>query len=596
MRPRTMRRLSVGRIVLGVSGPDQVAVQATFCATLVDQWIRDGVRHAVVAPGSRSTPMALALAARDELTVHVLHDERSAAFVALGIGRIDGAPAVLLCTSGTAATHFHGAVVEAHLSGVPMLVLTADRPPELRDVGAPQTIDQTQLYGVAVRWFHDPGVPASVAAGSWSALARQAIVASLGAHPGPVHLNLPFREPLVGVPSPLPEARLGAFERGAPSVSSASVASVVRVLDAPRGVIVAGAGIDDPDAVARLAEVLAWPVLADPRSGLRGRAGVVCASDGLLRDAGFAAAHRPDVVLHLGEPPASKVVGQWLAALDAPQVLAVDRPVVIDPWARVTHRLVGSIGAVATDLRAVIDRRPAGTWLDSWLSADRAAEATIDAVLGGCSELTEPAAARALSRFDGVVVVASSMPVRDVEWFGHPDQRAQVVANRGANGIDGTIATAIGVAAASSRPTAVLLGDIALVHDSSSLAALAGRGLDVRIVVLDNDGGGIFSFLPQAAELPGNRFEQLFGTPHGTDVVTLAAAHGLPSATVTTVTELEQWLDRPGPWLVRVPTERNANVELHRRLNEAVVSGVESSLFENRTGFSVTSTTEGSLG
>ena len=215
-----------------------------MCATLVDQWVRDGVRHAVVAPGSRSTPMALALAARAELRLDVFHDERSASFAALGSALATGVPVVLLCTSGTAATHFHGAVAEAHLSHVPMLVLTADRPPELRDVGAPQTIDQTKLYGDAVRWFHDPGVPALAAAHTWRSLARHAFERTLGASAGPVHLNLPFREPLVGETGELPESTLGPVVVPVPALS---LGSLTASLERERGVIVAGRGVEHPD-------------------------------------------------------------------------------------------------------------------------------------------------------------------------------------------------------------------------------------------------------------------------------------------------------------------------------------------------------------
>ncbi|MCX7274370.1 MAG: 2-succinyl-5-enolpyruvyl-6-hydroxy-3-cyclohexene-1-carboxylic-acid synthase, partial [Burkholderiales bacterium] len=312
---------TIGRIVLAVNAADpasvrptasagsQADVQATMCATLVDQWVRDGVRHALIAPGSRSTPMALALAAQPDLRIDVYHDERSASFAALGSAIATGVPALLLCTSGTAAAHFHAAVVEAHLAHVPMLVLTADRPPELRDIGAPQTIDQTQLYGNAVRWFHDPGVPAQAAASTWRSLARHAFERTLGMNAGPVHLNLPFREPLVGTAGDLPGQQLAPVLVPSPALRYGTLALAV---ERERGVIVAGYGIDDPAAVATLGAVTGWPILADPRSGCRGLPGAISTVDALLRHEEFAIAHRPDVVLHLGEPPASKVLGQWL--------------------------------------------------------------------------------------------------------------------------------------------------------------------------------------------------------------------------------------------------------------------------------------------
>lgn len=549
-------------------------VQATFCSTLVDQWVRDGVTHAVVAPGSRSTPMALALAASRELRLHVVHDERAAAFLALGIGWATGVPAVVLCTSGTAATHFHAAVAEASLSHVPMLVLTANRPPELIDVGAPQAIDQTKLYGSAVRWFHDPGVPDLAAAQSWRPLARQAFVAATGADPGPVHLDLPFREPLVGTPGELPRAALGPIVASAPAVRLGTLAMA---LERERGVIVAGHGVDDPTAVQRLADATQWPILADPRSGCRGLPSAVSAFDAILRHEDLADAHRPDVVLHLGEPPASKVLGQWTAAAGGTQVRVLPVPGISDPWHAITHRVIAPVGELCDRLARELRGATGTDWGDRWRRFEASAQATLANALAAddpTTTLSEPVVARIVSEVEGNLVVASSMPVRDVEWFGTPTPRANVVSNRGANGIDGTVATAIGVAAATGRTTTLLIGDVALLHDATALTALGTRGHDVRIVVNDNDGGAIFSFLPQATALTPDRFELLFGTPHGTDLVALAAAHGLPARTVRTAGELRAALAQPGPSLVRVAGDRAANVAEHRRLNDAVVAAM----------------------
>ncbi len=546
-------------------------VQATFCATLVDQWVRDGVTHAMVSPGSRSSPMALAIAACADLRIEVFHDERSAAFAALGAGLASGRPALLLCTSGTAATHFHGAVVEAHLSQVPMLVLTADRPPELRDVGAPQTIDQTKLYGDAVRWFHDPGVPTVDTAGTWRAVARHALVRTLGSHAGPVHLNLPFREPLVGEAGELPDAYLGRLLVDAPTVRLGTLAMQ---LDRERGVIVAGRGVDDPAAVAALSAATGWPVLADPRSGCRGIAGAVSSFDSLLRHDDFAASHLPEVVVHLGEPPASKVLSTWLTASGAVQVRVTTTDTWIDPAHTVAHRVVAPIGEFCRRLAGELRGAGGSDWVQRWAHVTAIADRELGAALDGAAELTEPLVARVVSRLDGHVVVASSMPVRDLEWFGAPDQRATVWSNRGANGIDGTVATAIGIAAVTGRPVTVLLGDVSLLHDASSLTALARRDVQVRIVAVDNDGGGIFSFLPQASVLAADRFEQLFGTPHGADLVGLAAAHGLRASSVCDRDELDARLAEPGSQLIRVPSERAANVREHARLHALVTSAM----------------------
>ncbi len=500
-------------------------VQATFCATLVDEWCQHGVRQAVIAPGSRSTPMALALAGRPELQVHVLHDERAAAFAALGLG-LAGVPAVLLCTSGTAAANFHPAIVEAGLSDVPMLVVTADRPPELRDVGAPQTIDQLALYGRAVRWFHDPGIPDPAAAGSWRSLARRSVAA---AATGPVHLNLPFREPFLGAAGAVPARRsVPAVATVAATVAADAIGDLLR---AEHGLILAGgrSGVT-ADEVAMLSKATGWPVLADPQSGCRHLAGAVTAFDAILRVEEFASTHRPDVVVRIGRPPASRVLATWIGGGEA-TVVQVGGPGVVDPDHRVAAARAGVGGRARS--RASPPARPGSLgWLSDWTAASATAERAIADVLADTPELSEPGVARIVAERipEGAqLVVASSMPVRDLEWFGGPAAAAH--ANRGANGIDGVISTALGIALAGAT-TVALVGDIAFLHDAGALTALRHRHADLRIVVVDNDGGGIFSFLPQATALPAERFEQLFGTPHGSDLVALAHAHGIDATTV----------------------------------------------------------------
>ena len=530
---------------------------ATACAALVDEWISCGVRHAVVAPGSRSTPMALALAERDELSLHVVHDERVAAFVTLGLG-LDGVPAVLLCSSGTAAVNFHPAVVEAGLSAVPMIVATADRPPELRGIGAPQTIDQLELYGRSVRWFHDAPVPDEADPSGWRPLAQRVFST---AETGPVHLNLPFREPLVGVADDLPEP-IGpplpiprAFAVNGPLEAE---------YDRQRGVIVAGGrhGLDVAD-IGAFAARTGWPVLAAPESACRSLEQAVTAFDPLLRHQAFADAHAPEIVVRFGRAPASKVLSQWLVASGAP-VLQVGGPGVVDPDRNVAMRCT-------LDELTSLEGAAGTPWLARWRHANERAEAALTAALEE-APLSEPGVARTVAEAlpdDARLVVASSMPVRDLEWFGGASARAH--ANRGANGIDGVISTGLGTALTGAA-TVVLLGDIAFVHDSNALVALAERPADLRIVVVDNGGGGIFSFLPQATSLSAERFEQLFGTPHGTDIEALAGAHGVPAQTVTTTEELVRAVRTPGPSVTRVVTDRAENVKLHDLLNQAVAS------------------------
>jgi 2-succinyl-5-enolpyruvyl-6-hydroxy-3-cyclohexene-1-carboxylate synthase len=545
-------------------------VQATWCATLVDQWLALGVRHAVISPGSRSTPMALAITDRAELAVHVVHDERSAAFVALGAG-LGGAPALLLCTSGTAAANFLPAVVEANLSEVPMIVLTADRPPELRGVGAPQTIDQIELYGAHVRWFHDPGVPDVGRRPAWRSVAADAFA---HAAQGPVQLNLAFREPLLGAAGDLPPRTSGAESGSRPAKPSSTDRSRSGALDgASRGIVLVGgrSGVA-AEVVAEFAARSRWPVVADPISSMRHLPDAIVSADSLLRSDAFAAAQLPDVILRVGRPAASKVLAQWTKrATDAgARLVQVGGPGVIDPDRNVSARMS------AADL-ALVDVRPAGAdWAASWTAADRLADAVIAATIGGFDEPTEPGVARSVARAlpEGAeLVVASSMPVRDLEWFGGRSARAH--ANRGANGIDGVLATALG-RAVGGRSTFVLLGDLAFVHDSNALVGLAGRGCDLRIVVVDNDGGGIFSFLPQADALDPERFELLFGTPLGVDVVDLAAAYGVRACSADTLDQLGEQLGRRGPWVCRVRTDRRRNVEVHAELHAAVAAALAS--------------------
>jgi 2-succinyl-5-enolpyruvyl-6-hydroxy-3-cyclohexene-1-carboxylate synthase len=567
-------------------------VAATFCATLVDEWARAGITDAVVCPGSRSTPLSVALAEDERIRVHVHHDERSAGYVALGLALASGRPAVVVTTSGTAAVELHPAVVEAHHAKVPLLAVTADRPAELRGVGAPQTIDQTGLFGAAVRWFADPGVPDAASAGQWRSLAARAVLAATEGSPGPVHLNLPFREPLLAAPVDLPPPRAegGPWHgRGAAVTPPADidVASLADAVARQRGIIVAGAPIDRPEPVHTLAAMLGWPVLAEPRSGCRlPREATISHADALLRSERFARSHRPDVVLRLGSLPASKVLGQWLAGLDGWQIGVERDGSVFDPDGTLNALLTVEPAALCQAVAEAIgpdgDARSPGDWYREWVHADAEAAAALADVLSRRPAPTEPAIARdvvAAVPAGGNLVVSSSMPIRDVEWFAAPREAIRVFANRGANGIDGVVSTAVGVALASGAPTVLLIGDVALLHDTNGLLGLAGRPLDLCIVAIDNDGGGIFEFLPPAERLDRARFEQLFGTPHGVDLAGLAGAHGIGSTTVADqpalVDAIGKALAAGGPHLVVVPTDRRQNVEVHQACNDAVVAAVD---------------------
>jgi 2-succinyl-5-enolpyruvyl-6-hydroxy-3-cyclohexene-1-carboxylate synthase len=518
--------------------------------------------------------MALALAGDGRLHVHVHHDERSAGFQALGIGLATGVPAVVLCTSGTAAVELHPAVVEAAQAAVPLLVCTADRPPELQSVGASQTIDQTHLYGRAVRWFVEPGVADSVTgATTWRSLASRAFAEATGSLPGPVHLNLAFREPLVAEAEPLPAGRDDNRPWHEHVVHAAPVESLT--LPPGRGVLVAGGGIVDPEAVLELAENLGWPVLADPRSGCRRPGPVgVAAADALLRHAPFATGHMPDVVVRLGTAPASKVLNQWIAASGAHEIVVGDQWVDPDRTADAVVRSDPSAWCRSVK----VDGRADGGWLRSWTEADARAQRAIDESLAAHDEPTEPFVARTVAAECSTLVVASSMPVRDVEWYAPPRIGLRVLANRGANGIDGVVSTAVGVATATRQRVTVLVGDIAFLHDSNALLGLADRGIDLTIVVVDNRGGGIFSFLPQAELLPAERFELLFGTPHGVNLPSLAAVHGIAAFEVHAADALAPALraadTASGAFAVIVRTDRQKNVAVHDEVHRAVASAL----------------------
>lgn len=564
-----------------------VSSAATFCATLADEWVRSGVAHAVVAPGSRSTPLAVAVARETGIEVHVVLDERSAAFVALGIGRATGRPAVVVTTSGTAAVELHPAVVEAHQDGVPMICATADRPPELHDVGAPQTVEQPGLYGRSTRWSTNPGPPDPATAGTWRSLGARSVIEALGGAgraAGPVHLNLAFREPLLGDPAPIPPGRPAGDPWHKRPVANAALTDgalgeLIGELAGRRGIIVGGGGAGDATALHGLAETLGWPVLADPRSGARiPRPTTVAYFDQMLRVPTFAGAHRPDAVLRFGRLPASKVLGQFLAECGAGEFVVAGDGAWIDP----SHTATGLIRANPADtcvrLAAAKPEPASPDWLASWRAADDAAAAAIGASLAGEPSLSEPTIARAALAAippGGSLVVSSSMPVRDVEWFAEPHAHGIVVhANRGANGIDGVLSSAVGVAIGSGRPAVALLGDLAFLHDSNALLSLIRRRLDLTIVVVDNRGGGIFSFLPQAAELPAGEFETLFGTPQPTDLVALAQAHGVDATAATDAAAVRQAVRAGGTKVVVFQTDRADNVRVHESLASSVVAAI----------------------
>ena len=515
----------------------------------------------VICPGSRSTPLALASAARAELALHVRLDERSAGFFALGRALASERPVAVVVTSGTAAAELHAVVAEADRAGVPLLILTADRPEELHGVGAPQTIEQGHLYGQMVRRFEDPGVAQLDGASTWRDLARGLWLDAVGAsgRAGPVHLNAAFREPLVGTPLALPAPRT-------PPASVASRVAEVPVLavNGQRVLAVVGLGVD----VATVEHCLAlnWVVLGDATAR-----STLAYFDPLLRDESFAARAKPDLVVRLGGLPASKILQEQLKRWRVETVALADAGEVADPDRLVRVTMNGLPRGDAASLRGNF------AYAAFWRDASRRVDEWFIANEHDGDKLDEPGVARAMvaasGQFRVPLVIGSSMPVRDVEWFA-PSQESLTYSNRGANGIDGVVSTVLGVAAG--QKALGLVGDLTLLHDVSGLVdGLGEAGGSCVLVVANNRGGGIFSFLPQATTLPEHRFEQLFGTPRLHNLAAIAEAFGYASVTVTTRAELQAviatGLDRRGLTVViaQVPS-RKQNVDRHQALNLSI--------------------------
>ncbi len=560
---------------------DPTATQA-WCRAFLAQLVACGVQHVAVSPGSRSTPMTVAADRTDGLELSVHLDERSGAFFALGLARASRRPVAVLCTSGTAAANYLPAVVEAFHSGVPLLVLTTDRPPELRGIGAPQTIDQIGLYGTHTRWTANVGTAGSEAPGEAASLAHQAVVRATRQAPGPVHVNIGLKEPLEPpTPDPPPIGLLPM----PPEHATVEPGPLLELLGTERGLLVAGPmDTDGPgvEAIAELSRRTGWPILADPASGLRrgphtSQTPVVASGDHLLRSP-WADDHRPEVVVQMGAMPTSKGYRLWLDRVGTDRLVAVDHlgrfP---DPAHRVTDRVAAEPGRLASELLDHLDgAERSGPWTTTWTDADSTAMSTVHAIADD-GPFDEPGVVTALHHSlpaGANLVVANSMPIRDLDAFLPTDERPlRILANRGANGIDGMASTALGVAAGSPEPTVLFTGDLALLHDLGGLLATRRLGLDLTVVLVDNDGGGIFSFLPIA---DGDQVDhhRLFHTPHGLDLGGIAALAGGRLHEPTDATSLEEVLGsalaRPGLDLIRITVDAATNVGLHRAAASAV--------------------------
>ena len=578
----------MGASPLPVADPNDTQA---WCRAFFAQLVACGVAHVAASPGSRSTPMTVAADRTDGLEVSMHLDERSGGFFALGLARITGRPVAVLCTSGTAAANYLPAVVEAFHSGVPLLVLTSDRPPELQGRGAPQTIDQQGLYGSHARWATTSAVAGTQPAGEAASLAHQAVVRATRPIPGPVHVNVPLREPLEPAADDPPSVGLLPLP---PEAASSDPGPLPGLLGVERGLMVAGALDLDTTGVGALAEMArrtGWPILADPASGLRrgphtAAAPILATGDHLLRSS-WSDRHRPDVVIQLGAMPTSKGYRLWLDRVGADRVVAVDHldrfP---DTALRVTDRVAvepGRLAALLTTHLSSADR--SGPWTAAWVDADTRAAAVV-ADLVDRAPFDEPAVAVALDRTlpaGANLVVANSMPLRDLDAFMPVgDRPLRILANRGASGIDGQVSTALGVAAGSSAPTVLFTGDLALLHDVGGLTATGRLGLDLTVVLVDNDGGGIFRFLPIADESHIDH-HRLFHTPHGLDLGHAAALAGgnlhRPTDRVALDQVLSATVGSRGLHLVHIVVDASTNVGLHR----AAATAVDQALADHRT-------------
>lgn len=550
---------------------------ATYCSQLLAGLADAGVRTVFISPGSRNTPLTMAAIAEPRIDDLNIRDERSAGFMAVGIGKQTGVPAAVICTSGSAATHYFPAVVEADQSTTPLIVLTSDRPQRLRGTGAPQTMDQVDLYGRHVTTFLE--APTGDARSTGVELVTAAL-ADERSIPGPVHMNLPFDEPLV------PSTQISAPEPVAITVKPSAIGESTGLFDELAGkrvMVVAGGrlGPGFSDAVARFAASLDAPILADPQVSVDGQH-VIDRSD-LLVAAHDEDGHQfvldtlaPEVIVRFGPLPTSKPIWRWMETSGIRQI-RIERSRLSDP--------LGSAAVeVDEDPVTVLARETVpsntGAYSDAWRHANTIAGAALLRALGELEFPNEAAIARIVAEESPVgstLFLASSRPIRDVDAFARRRADRLVLANRGVNGIDGTISTAIG-AALGGTPTTLLIGDIAFLHDATAVAEAAAFEVPLRIVVINNDGGGIFSFLPQATShvIESAAFERHWGTPHGLAISPIARSFGLQAWRIDDRDQLIDSVSAPirGPELIEVVTDRARVVSDHEHLRHAVADAL----------------------
>ncbi|MFT4417093.1 2-succinyl-5-enolpyruvyl-6-hydroxy-3-cyclohexene-1-carboxylic-acid synthase [Fredinandcohnia humi] len=559
-----------------------------YVASFVDELVRVGITEAIVSPGSRSTPMAILMAEHPDMNVTVNIDERSAAFYALGVAKALQKPVAILCTSGTAAANYYPAIVEAYYSRVPLIVITADRPHELRDVGAPQAIDQNQLYGKYAKWFVEMAIPEDTKQmlAYVRTVAGRAAGTAMSSPAGPVHLNFPFREPLV--PN-LEVENLWETDKqhdtrhvnvvvGKPSINENQLTPIVNILNnAKKGIIICGPHYDEEfgQAVTQLADKLQFPIFADPLSQLRSGKHpidlIIAGYDAFLRNENVRDNFTPEIIIRFGAMPVSKALLQYIQKHSSAIQFVVDgdggwR----DPTLSASEMVYCDEVDFCNSLSGVILRKEDSSWLESWMQLNNIVLKNIknvhmeESLFEGkvFTELQE------ILPTHSTLFVGNSMPIRDIDtFFTNNDKGIKVMANRGANGIDGIISTAVGVSAKNEN-TVLVIGDLSFYHDLNGLLATKQHNLHITIILINNDGGGIFSFLPQSAEK--KHFELLFGTPIGLDYEKVVEMYGGSFTRIrnwedfrTTITES---LKTKGLHVVEINTDREENVLIHRKM------------------------------
>lgn len=551
-----------------------------YLTSYVNQFVetikKAGVKHIVMCPGSRSTPLAYGFAKDAGFAFYRQTDERSAAYFALGIAKAAKEPVVLLCTSGTAAANFFPAIVEAFYARVPLLVVTADRPHELREVGAPQAIDQIHLFGKHVKWTVDFPLPEDRAE-SLKFMERhihRAVSTSKTLPMGPVHINVPFREPLLlNMEQALPVTEVQVSEIGklVPSIEFTEWYMDL-LMGEEQGILIAGDSLHSTEGFWDFARTLKWPVLVDPLSNLRTSVPVDCMDlcidqyDAILKNDAFKQVALPNVVIRFGAQPVSKPLTLFLKACRPNVYIVADEsPIFRDSIHIVTHH----VQVEANSLWISLEEKQVSSYLNKWSKANDIATKLIQTYIKNQEDEGALAGMLFEALPDGADLFASSsMPIRDVDtFFNKTTKDVQIYANRGTNGIDGVVSTALGVQAATNRPGYLLIGDLAFLHDVNGLIVSRFHETNNTIVIMNNDGGGIFSYLPQSTET--NYFEHLFGTPTGLEFSHIAAMYGAQYDAVHSKDAFEQVLKQPKTKdirIIEVFTNRQVNTETHRKL------------------------------